>query len=88
MRFFGIQHFRMDPAVEVGDELFGIIEGGIESIDSFFIEGFAVHTAEEISIDFGGIERITEVVQVLADVGCVHEIPRKDCLLARHETSG
>jgi hypothetical protein len=38
--------------------LFSVVERGIEAVDSLFIERFAVHAAEEVGIDFCGIEGI------------------------------
>jgi len=38
--------FLVDALVELGDELFGVVEGGVEAVDGFFVEGIAMHTAE------------------------------------------
>lgn len=50
---------RVDPPVELRNELLGIMEGGIEAVDGLFVEAVAVHSAEEVRINFSCIEGIT-----------------------------
>jgi hypothetical protein len=59
--------FGVDALVHVDDGLFGLMKSGIETIDGMLVEGSAVEASQEIGIDFGGIERVSELMHVFAN---------------------
>lgn len=64
----------MDTTMKFGHQPLRIEERGIQAVDGLAIEEVAVHSAKQISIDFGGIKRVVQVVEILSNITRIHEL--------------